>query len=199
VTSPEPNAKEHVTGLLVAWSKGDPTALDALVPLVHGQLQRVARRALAGERAGHTLQTNALVNEAYLRLVDMPRVEWQDRAHFFAIAARLMRRILVDMARAKRFKKRGGEMSRVALDEELLPTVPAGYDVLGVDQALESLAAIDPRRGKVVELRIFGGLTVEEAAVALGVSTDTVSRDWKLAKAWLARELAGADPGRADG
>jgi RNA polymerase sigma factor (TIGR02999 family) len=145
---------------------------------------------MAGERAGHTLQTNALVNEAYLRMVDMQRVEWRDRAHFFAIAARVMRHILVDMARAKRFRKRGGEMTRVALDEALLPAPSPAYDVLDVNAALEGLAAIDPRRAKVVELRIFGGLSVEETAAALGVSTDTVSRDWKLAKAWLARELS---------
>jgi RNA polymerase sigma factor (TIGR02999 family) len=181
-----------VTGLLLAWSNGDPAALDTLVPIVHAQLRALARRHMAAERPGHTLQTNALVNEAYLRMVDLGRIEWRDRAHFFAIAARIMRHILVDRARAKRFRKRGGEMTRVALDETLLPAQsPAVCDVLGVDAALESLAAIDPRRGKVVELRIFGGLSVEETAAALGVSTDTVSRDWKLAKAWLARELAG--------
>jgi RNA polymerase sigma factor (TIGR02999 family) len=163
------------------------------MPIVHAELRGLARRYMAGERRGHTLQTNALVNEAYLRMVDMRRVEWRDRAHFFAIAARIMRRILVDMARAKRFQKRGGELTRVALDEALIPSLPPAYDVLGIDTALEALAAQDPRRGKVVELRIFGGLSVEETAAALGVSTDTVSRDWKLAKAWLARELAGSD------
>jgi RNA polymerase sigma factor (TIGR02999 family) len=198
VDNPKADSKEQVTRLLLAWSNGDPAALDTLVPIVHGQLRGLARRCMAGERAGHTLQTNALVNEAYLRMVDMRRVEWRDRAHFFAIAARIMRRILVDMARAKRFKKRGGEMSRVTLDEALLPSSSPAYDVLGVDAALEALAAMDPRRGKVVELRIFGGLSVEETAAALGVSTDTVSRDWKLAKAWLARHLADAEPGRVD-
>lgn len=178
-----------MTRLLLAWSNGDPAALDTLVPLVHGRLRALARRYMAGERHGHTLQASALVNEAYLRMVDMGRVEWRDRAHFFAIASRIMRRILVDMARAKRFKKRGGEMSRVTLDEALLPSSSPAYDVLGVDAALEALTVQDPRRGKVVELRIFGGLSVEETAAALGVSTDTVTRDWKLAKAWLAREL----------
>jgi RNA polymerase sigma factor (TIGR02999 family) len=185
-----------VTGLLLAWSNGDPAALDTLVPIVHGQLRVLARRYMAAERPGHTLQTNALVNEAYLRMVDLGRVEWRDRAHFFAIAARIMRHILVDMARAKRFRKRGGEMTRVALDESLLPAQAPACDVLGVDAALDALTAIDPRRGKVVELRIFGGLSVEETATALGVSTDTVSRDWKLAKAWLARELANSGEAR---
>jgi RNA polymerase sigma factor (TIGR02999 family) len=194
MTNPTEDSREQVTRLLIAWSNGDPAALDALVPVVHGQLRALARRYMATERPGHTLQTNALVNEAYLRMVDMQRVEWRDRTHFFAIAARIMRRILVDMARAKQFKKRGGEMSRIALDEALLSSPPA-YDVLGVDVALETLSAMDPRRGKVVELRVFGGLTVEETAAALGVSTDTVSRDWKLAKAWLARELAGGREG----
>ena len=192
MSTAETNSREQVTGLLLAWSNGDPAALDTLVPIVHGQLRALARRYMAGERADHTLQTNALVNEAYLRLVDMGRVEWRDRAHFFAIAARIMRHILVDMARAKRFRKRGGELTRVALDQALLPAPSPACDVLDVDAALETLAAIDPRRGKVVELRIFGGLSVEETAAALGVSTDTVSRDWKLAKAWLARELAGS-------
>ena len=186
------DSTHQVTRLLLSWSNGDAAALDSLVPMIHGQLRALARRSLAGERRDHTLQTNALVNEAYLRMVDMRRVEWRDRAHFFAIAARIMRRILVDMARARRFKKRGGEMTRVALDEALIPSPSPACDVLGVDAALAALAALDPRRGQVVELRIFGGLSVEETAAALGVSSDTVSRDWKLAKAWLARELAGS-------
>jgi RNA polymerase sigma factor (TIGR02999 family) len=193
VANPTAESKEHVTGLLLAWSKGDPAALDTLVPIVHEELRGLARRYMAGERHGHTLQTNALVNEAYLRMVDMRRVEWRDRAHFLAIAARIMRRILVDMARAKRFRKRGGGMTRVELDEALVPSSPPAYDVLGLDAVLETLTAMDPRRGKVVELRIFAGLSVEETAAALNVSSDTVSRDWKLAKAWLARELARGD------
>ena len=199
MASPTTESREQVTRLLLEWSKGDPAALDALVPMVHEHLRSLARRHMAGERRGHTLQTNALVNEAYMRMVDMGRVEWRDRAHFFAIASRIMRRILVDMARAKRFKKRGGEMSRIELDEALIPSSPPAYDVLGVDAALESLSELDPRRGKVVELRIFGGLSVEETAAALGISTDTVSRDWKLAKAWLARQLAESDQSRTDG
>jgi len=188
----------HVTELLLAWSNGDRTALDELIPLVHEQLIALARRYMARENAGHTLEATALVNEAYLRMVDMRRVEWQNRAHFLAVAARVMRHILVDMARSKKLQKRGGGAPRVSLDEALgLASAPA-YDVLGLDRALDALATLDPRRGKVVELRIFGGLTLEETAAALNVSTDTVTRDWKLAKAWLARELAGADAGDAD-
>jgi RNA polymerase sigma factor (TIGR02999 family) len=147
---------------------------------------------MARENAGHTLQSAALVNEAYLRMVDMRRVEWQNRAHFFAVAANLMRHILVDLARSKRSQKHGGGATRVSLDEALGRAAAAAYDVLGLDQALDALATLDPRRGRVVELRIFGGLTIEETAAALDVSTDTVTRDWRLAKAWLARELAGA-------
>ena len=178
-----------VTELLLAWSSGDRSALDELIPLVHAELLALARRYMARENAGHTLQSMALVNEAYLRMVDMRRVEWQNRAHFFAVAARLMRHILVDLARAKKFRKRGGGVSRVSLDEALPVATAPAYDVLDVDRALDALTAIDPRRGKVVELRLFGGLTIEETAAALGVSPDTVTRDWKLAKAWLAREL----------
>jgi len=181
----------HVTELLLSWSNGDRAALDELIPLVHQELLVLARRYMTRENAGHTLQSTALVNEAYLRMVEMRRVEWQDRAHFLAVAARLMRHILVDLARSKRYQKRGGGAPRVSLDEALgLASAPA-CDLLGLDQAVDALAALDPRRGKVVELRIFGGLTIEETAAALDVSTDTVIRDWKLAKAWLARELTG--------
>ena len=181
----------HVTELLLAWSNGDRAALDELIPLVHEELLMLAHRYMARENPGHTLQSTALVNEAYLRLVDMRRVELQNRAHFLAVAARVMRHILVDLARAQRSQKHGGGAPGVPLDEALgIASAPA-YDVLGLDQVLDALAALDPRRGKVVELRIFGGLTIEETAVALDVSTDTVTRDWKLAKAWLARELAG--------
>jgi len=187
------NSSPHVTELLVAWSNGDRAALDALIPLVHEQLLQSARRYMSRERADHTLQSNALVNEAYLRMVDMGRVDWQNRAHFLAVAARLMRRILVDLARSKKFRKRGGGVARVSFDEALPLVSEPAYDVLGVDEALDALATIDPRRGQVVELRLFGGLTIEETATALQISTDTVTRDWKLAKAWLARELAGHD------
>jgi RNA polymerase sigma factor (TIGR02999 family) len=187
-----------VTELLLAWSAGDRAALDALIPLVHHELLVLARRYMARENAGHTLQSSALVNEAYLRLVDMRRVDWQNRAHFLAVAARVMRHVLVDLARSKRSQKHGGGARRMSLEEAPdLASTPV-YDVLGLDHALDALATLDPRRGKVVELRIFGGLTIEETAAALNVSADTVTRDWKLAKAWLARELAGTRGARAD-
>ena len=187
----ETGSSPHVTELLLAWSNGDRSALNDLIPLVHEELLALAHRYMTRENAGHTLQSTALVNEAYLRMIDMRRVEWHGRAHFFAVAARLMRHILVDVARSKKFQKHGGAVARVAFDEALAVAAAPAYDVLGVDRALDALAALDPRRAKVVELRLFGGLTIEETAVALGVSTDTVLRDWKLAKAWLARELAG--------
>jgi len=183
-------SSRQVTELLLAWGDGDRAALDELIPLVHEELLVLARRYMARENPGHTLQSTALVNEAYLRMVDMGRVEWQNRAHFLAIAARVMRHILVDLARSKRSQKHGGGTPRVSLDEALGLASASSYDVLGLDQALHALAALDPRRGKVVESRIFGGLTIEETAAALEISTDTVTRDWKLAKAWLARELA---------
>ena len=186
----------QVTALLLAWSEGDRAALEQLIPLVHSELLKIARRYMAREKAGHTLQSMALVNEAYLRMIDMQRVAWHNRAHFLAVAARVMRHILVDLARSKKFQKRGRGVPIVPLEEAReVPSSPA-YDVLGLDSALERLARIDARRGQVVELRIFGGLTIEETAVALSISADTVTRDWKLAKAWLARELA-AEPKKA--
>jgi len=150
---------------------------------------RLARRFMARENAGHTLQSAALVNEAYLRMIDIRRVKWEDRAHFLAVASRVMRHILVDLARYKNSQKRGAGMQMISLTENLGPVSETSYDVLGVNDALDALTALDPRRGKVVELRIFGGLTIEETAAALQISTDTVTRDWKLAKAWLAREM----------
>ena len=179
----------EVTGLLLAWGKGDEAALNALVPLVHQELRRIAKRCMAGERAGHSLQATALVNEAYLRLVDVQHVDWQNRAHFLAMSARLMRRILVDVARAKRYQKRGGEAVRVTFDEALLVTDTPGQNLVALDDALTALAAVDERKARVVELRHFGGLSVEETASVLKVSVETVMRDWKFAKAWLLREL----------
>jgi RNA polymerase sigma factor (TIGR02999 family) len=184
-----------VTGLLLAWGTGDEAALERLVPIVHGELRRIARRCMAGERAGHSLQATALVNEAYLRLVNVQHVNWQNRAHFLAMSARLMRRILVDYARSKGYQKRGGGAVKVTFDEELRVVGGRDQDLVAVDDALQALAKVDDRKSRVVELRFFGGLSVEETASVLKVSPDTVMRDWKLAKAWLLRELRG---GRAN-
>lgn len=174
-----------VTGLLIAWSNGDRHALDALVPLVHAELHRIARHRLRGERVDHTLQPTALVNEVYLRLVELNRLQWQNRAHFFAVTARLMRQVLVDAARQAGAAKRGAGAVRVTLDESLLAADRSDIDVLALDEALHALAANDPRKCQVIEMRFFGGLTVDETAQALKVSPDTVSRDWKFARAWL--------------
>jgi RNA polymerase sigma factor (TIGR02999 family) len=178
-----------VTDLLLAWRGGDEAALDALLPMVHDELTRMARRHMAGERPGRTLQATALVNEAFLRLVDLQRVNWQNRAHFLAMVARLMRRVLVDAARTRQSDKRGGEMVRVTFDEALVGGQDAAGDLLTLDEALEALAALDDRKSRVVELRFFGGLSLEETAEALSVSTKTVQRDWDFAKAWLQREI----------
>ena len=178
-----------VTRLLRAWSSGDPEALNALTPLVYEELHRRAHWQMRRENPGHTLQTTALVNEAYLRLVDMRQVSWRDRAHFFALASRVIRHVLVDAARARRSQKRGADASAEALDDNLLVSVNPLADVIALDDALRALSAIDERKNQVVELRFFGGLTVEETAEVLGVSAETVKRDWKLAKAWLRREL----------
>jgi RNA polymerase sigma factor (TIGR02999 family) len=180
-------APSRVTKLLDAWTAGDRGALDRLMPLVHAELRRVARRHLRAERRGHTLQATALVNEAYMRLVQLRRLHWQGRTHFFAMSARLMRQILVDAARARRGAKRGGAVLRVTLDEGAL--ADQRPDVVALDDALNALEARDPRKSQVVELRFFAGLSVEETAEALAVSTDTVMRDWKFAKTWLYREL----------
>jgi len=178
------------TALLLAWGSGDQAAFDQLVPLVHGELRRIARQHLGRERTGHTLQPTALVNEAYLRLIDIKRIQWQDRQHFFAMAARVMRRVLVDSARARRFRKRGGGARMASLDEALEVSTEPQRDLVALDDALQALAAVDARKVQVVELRYFGGLSVEETAAALQVSPGTVMRDWKLAKVWLLRELS---------
>jgi RNA polymerase sigma factor (TIGR02999 family) len=180
-----------VTQLLVAWGGGDESAFEKLAPLVYNELRRLARRYMGNERVGHTLQATALVNEAYMRLVDINKVQWQNRAHFFAMSARLMRRILVDFARSKHYQKRGAGAQKVSLDEGLLVLDP-GRDLVALDDALQALANVDVRKSQVVEMRFFGGLSVEETAEALKVSPETVMRDWKLAKAWLLRELAPA-------
>ncbi len=186
-------SSEEVTGILLAWGQGDKAALDKLMPLVYSELKRLAHHYLKGERAGNVLQTTALVNEAYLRLIDSSRVQWQNRAHFFAISAQLMRRVLVDAARARNFQKRGGGALQVTLDDALPLTNMKQPDLVALDDALEALAAFDPRKSKVVELRFFGGLSVKETAEVLQVSQDTVMRDWSLAKAWLMNELS-AEP-----
>jgi RNA polymerase sigma factor (TIGR02999 family) len=179
----------QVTELLLAWGQGDQAALEQLMPLVHGELRRLARRHMGHERAGHTLQATALVNEAYLRLIDIRQVQWQNRAHFFAMSARLMRRILVDFARSRHYQKRGAGAQKVSLDDALILSSERGHELVALDDALEALAAVDARKAQVVEMRFFGGLSVEETGEALHVSPDTVMRDWKLAKVWLLREL----------
>jgi RNA polymerase sigma factor (TIGR02999 family) len=187
---------QAVTDWLVAWSQGDEAALNQLIPLVHDELRRLARRYMRrerGQRAARTLQTTALVNEAYLRLIDARRVQWQNRAHFFAIAARLMRRILVDYARAQNYAKRGGGLPQVSLNDAPELAAEREPDLVSLDDALETLSRVDERKGRVVELRFFGGLSVEETAEVLKVSPDTVMRDWRLAKAWLLRELSGEE------
>jgi RNA polymerase sigma factor (TIGR02999 family) len=186
-----PERARNPTELLMAWGRGESHAFDQLVPLVHNELRRLAKQYIARERPDHTLQATALVNEAYLRLMDLKQIRWQDRAHFFAMSARMMRRILVDFARARRSDKRGGNAARVALDEALVVSREAGQDLVALDEALKALAAIHPRKGEVVELRFFGGLSLEETAEALHISVDTVKRDWRFAKLWLLRELEG--------
>ena len=182
-------ASDRVTELLVAWGRGDESALAQLMPFVHEELHRLARRQMRGEREGHVLQTTALVNEAYVRLIDLSRVRWQDRAHFFAMAATLMRRILVDYARSKNYAKRGGGSRMVSLSEAANATGEQRADLVALDDALNALAAFDARKSRVVEMRFFGGLSVDETAEALHVSVETVMRDWRLAKVWLLREL----------
>ena len=183
-------SSHDVTLLLKAWSTGDEEALAKLTPLVYRQLREIARRYMAGERDGHVLQTTALVHEAYVRLVDCGRVNWQDRAHFFAVSAQLMRRIVIDVARSRDYLKRGGAAPHISLDEAPSVSDEPDVNLVALDDALKALAVIDERKSKVVELKFFGGLNVEETAEVLHVSSDTVMRDWKLAKIWLLRELS---------
>ena len=183
-------AGHDVTELLVEWRQGNEDAVQRLLPLVHDELRRLARRHMAGERPDHVLQATALVNEVYLRLIDIRRVQWQDRAHFFAMAARLMRRVLVDFARAHKNQKRGGGLQRVTLDRNLPIPTQSPDDLVAIDDALQALTSQYERKGQVVELRFFGGLSVEETAAVLKISQETVMRDWKFAKSWLLRELS---------
>ena len=181
----------EITQLLQAWRQGDEQALEKLTPQVYRELHLAAKRCMARERDGHTLQTTALINELYLRLSDLKLINWQNRAHFFALCARQMRRILTDQARARQSHKRGGGVEPVLFDEALMVAPETSTDLVAVDDALNRLATVDERKSQVVEMRFFGGLSVEEMAEVLKVSPDTVMRDWRLAKAWLLRELSG--------
>jgi RNA polymerase sigma-70 factor (ECF subfamily) len=187
--TPSPN---EVTQLLIAWGNGDRAARDELMPLVYEELRRLAHRYMDRERPDHTLQTSALVNEAYIRLIDQKDVQWQNRAHFFGIAAQMMRRILVDYARKRGFAKRGGEARAVSLEEAMIVSDERAATVVALDDALKSLAELDPRKSQIVELRFFGGMSIEETAEVLAISTGTVTRDFTLAKAWLRREMTAA-------
>jgi len=180
-----------VTYLLIQWSKGDSAALEALVPLVYDELRRLARSYLSREKPGHTLSSTALVHEAYLRMVKQKDVTWQNRAHFFGVAARMMRRILVDHARKHKFAKRGGGAMTLSLDEAVAPAPERELDLVALDDALEALAKLDERQSRMVELRFFGGLSIEETSEVLGVSAPTVKRQWASARAWLYREISG--------
>jgi len=182
-------APQEVSQLLRAWNDGDQTALDKLMPLVYQELRQMAKRYMSRQNPGHTLQTSALINEAYMRLVDQKEVQWQNRAHFFGVAAKAMRHILVDYARSRHAAKRGGEARVVSLDEATVVSAEPTAELLALDDALQSLAAFDQRKSRVVELRYFGGLTVEETAEVLKVSPETVALDWRLARTWLLREL----------
>jgi RNA polymerase sigma-70 factor, ECF subfamily len=184
-----------LTQLLVEWRGGDAAALDRLLPLVYAELRRIGHRYMRDERPDHPLQTTALVNEAYLRLIDVNRVDWRSRNQFYAVSARVMRRILVEEARKRNAGKRGADPSFVAVDEALLPAPERGADVLALEEALEQLEVLDERKARVVELRCFAGLSVEETADVLGVSAETVFRDWRMAKLWLRRELSAPPEG----
>lgn len=185
---------QDITQLLIAWSAGEPAALNELLPLVNDELRKLARRYLRRESPGHTLQPTALVNEAYLRLIDQRQVQWQNRAHFLGIAAQLMRRILIDHARRHHYQKRGGGALRVSLDESAAVTDAKAAELLAVEEALEKLTALDARKGRIIELRFYGGLTEVETAEVLGISVPTVQREWRSAKAWLHRMLTEGKP-----
>ena len=187
-------APKDVTELLVDWGKGDKRVLDQLMPLVYNELHRIASRYLRRERQGHTLQTTALINEAYLRIVDQKNVNWQNRAHFFGVAAQMMRRILVDHARSHLYAKRGGGAPKLTLDEAIATPQERDLELVALDDALTTLAEIDPQQGRIIELRFFGGLTIEETAEALSISPATVKRDWNMAKAWLYGEISKRSP-----
>jgi len=191
------SSSQEVTKLLLAWRQGKQDALDELIPIVYEELRRQAHHYLQHEQKGHSLQTTALIHETYLQLLDCNKVSWKNRAHFFAITAQMMRRILVDYARSRRAQKRGGDLEKTTLDQKLTFSTARGSDLVALDDALNELALMDARRSRVVELRFFGGLSIEETAEVLDVCPDTVVRDWRLAKVWLAREVkksAGSNP-----
>jgi len=194
----EPN-RAQITGLLQAWACGDSEALEALMPLVYGELQQIAHRQMRREQVGHTLQTTALVNEAYLRLIDVTQVQWRDRLHFFAIASQLMRRVLVDTARSRAYAKRGAGLCFVSFNEGIVAVPDRSTEFVRLDDALNELASLDPRKVQVVEMRFFGGLSVEEIAEVLKISPSSVLRDWKLARAWLTQQLRANDADGPDG
>ena len=179
-----------VTQLLVSWSKGNKEALDRLVPLVYSELRRLARRYMGRESPGHTLQTSALINEAYMKLVDRQNIQWQNRAHFFAVAAQVMRHILIDHARTRNYAKRGAGARKISLDETAVLSDKRAADLVALDDALNALAEIDPRKSRIIELRFFGGLSIEETAEIMEISTVTVTREWRTARAWLRREMS---------
>jgi len=183
----------EVTQLLINWSKGDKAAFDELVPLVHGELHRIARRYMAKENPNHTLQTSALINEAYIRLINQQDIPWQNRAHFFAVAAQVMRHILVDHARKYSYAKRGGGARKISLDDAMVRMDQKANEIVALDDALKTLAVMDLRKSQIVELRFFGGLSIEETAEVMGISSPTVQREWRSAKAWLKRELRKAE------
>jgi RNA polymerase sigma factor (TIGR02999 family) len=185
---------QDVTQLLRAWSNGEQEALDQLIPLVYHELHRLAHRYMGRERSAHTLQSTALVHEAYERLINLKDVNWKNRAHFFAVSAQVMRRILVDYARSRRYSKRGGEWRQIPLNEAVAVFHDHRTDIVALDDALQALAGIDPRKNRVVEMRFFGGLSIKETAEVLNVSEETVVRDWRLAKVWLLRELSREEP-----
>jgi RNA polymerase sigma factor (TIGR02999 family) len=187
-------SSHEVTQLLKAWTAGDEQALERLAPLVYDQLHRVAQHYMAGERPGHPLQTTALVHEVYLRLVDCQQVDWQDRAHFFAVSAQFMRRILIDFARSRGYRKRGGGAATMSLEDAVTVCSEPDTNLLALDEALQALAVLDPRKSRVVEMRFFGGLSIAETAAVLKVSEETVVRDWRLSKTWLLRQMNGEGP-----
>ncbi|HXG92144.1 MAG TPA: sigma-70 family RNA polymerase sigma factor [Blastocatellia bacterium] len=189
-----PSQSDEVTQLLIRWSKGDKAALDELIPIVYAELKKLARRYMGRERLDHTLQTSALINEAYLKLIDNRSTEWQNRSHFFAVAAQIMRHILIDHARSYRYAKRGAGAEKVPLDEAEDLRIHRAEELVALDEALKQLEAVDPRKSRIIELRFFGGLTVEETAEVMGLSPVTVMREWRAAKAWLHQAMTGKEP-----